>query len=560
MIYTEILDSDKELLKTNTCAIKTKIIVKEISSLDTQSIADEEVGNLFEVLTEDDYIKDWLYTEERYVPDNGFIGQFVARTLSGNFQDVSEEFTLENKAIELRLAIVNLKGTEQTENWYSLGTFNVTKPENDDVTDNTTFEAMDNTILFNKSFNYDYIDTEYEKSFKTLCEEGTGMTALELAKYTCKQVGVTFGSESFTNDDFQIISNQFVSDDSCRDVMKAIAQLAYSWVYIDWDDKCYIPLINFDSESVDEYDIITPDEYFSLTLQKEMYGPVNNVRIGMSAVTNTAPVQADDETSITEYGETLIEINDNPITYNDNIREEAIKKATVLWGLIYNPLETETIGHPWFKAHKTICVEDTSGYKRYTLPLNLEINYTGHIRTTITSIADTKSEQENGYNKTVYKDLKNLYITIDKQNGTIESLNQKVTATEDGLGSLTTEVRSMTTDTYTRTEINKIISGTSPDGTVVSSVKTTAGTLDDNGLTIEQTDAETKTNINADGMIIYDATGGLDDSLLTVNSTGMIAKNARIDTYLNIGQHSRLEDYTHTDYTEGTGVFWIGGD
>lgn len=547
MIYTEILDSDKLLLKNNTCAIKTKIIVKP------RNESEEEI-----VLTEDNSVKDWTYDDDRLVPDQGFIGQFVARTLTGNLQDISEDFNIEDRALELRLAIVSL-GENPTENWYSLGTFYVTKPENNDVSDNTKFESLDKTILFNADFNYNYVSTNFPTSFATLCETNVGITAINLAKYVCEQVGVTFGTTSFVNDDFLISSNQFVSGDSCRDVMKAIAQLAYSWVCIDWDDKCYIPAIEKDTTVVTNIDTIDSDEYFTLTLQKTNYGPVNKVSVGLSTVDGER-VENTDTSSIQQHGETEIDVFDNPITYNTILRSQAIEGSNILFGIEFTPLNVETIGHPWVKGYKLICVEDTSGNKKYTLPLNNEIKYTGHIRSVISSVIDTKTENTKGYNKKLYKDLQNVYIELDKQQGTITEVVSKTKALDDGLSSLETLVKNTTTDTYTKTEINEIISGTSPDGTVVSSVKTTAGTLDKDGLTIEQTDADTKTNINANGMIIYDATGGIEDVLLTVNKDGVIAKNIRVNTYLNIGQHSRIEDYTSPDYVEGTGVFWIGGE
>lgn len=547
MIYTEILDSDKLLLKNNTCAIKTKIIVKP------RNESEEEI-----VLTEDNSVKDWTYDDDRLVPDQGFIGQFVARTLTGNLQDISEDFNIEDRALELRLAIVSL-GENPTENWYSLGTFYVTKPENNDVSDNTKFESLDKTILFNADFNYNYVSTNFPTSFATLCETNVGITAINLAKYVCEQVGVTFGTTSFVNDDFLISSNQFVSGDSCRDVMKAIAQLAYSWVCIDWDDKCYIPAIEKDTTVVTNIDTIDSDEYFTLTLQKTNYGPVNKVSVGLSTVDGER-VENTDTSSIQQHGETEIDVFDNPITYNTSLRSQAIEGSNILFGIEFTPLNVETIGHPWVKGYKLICVEDTSGNKKYTLPLNNEIKYTGHIRSVISSVMDTKTENTKGYNKKLYKDLQNVYIELDKQQGTITEVVSKTKALDDGLSSLETLVKNTTTDTYTKTEINEIISGTSPDGTVVSSVKTTAGTLDKDGLTIEQTDADTKTNINANGMIIYDATGGIEDALLTVNKDGVIAKNIRVNTYLNIGQHSRIEDYTSPDYIEGIGVFWIGGE
>lgn len=547
MIYTEMLDSDKLLLKNNTCAIKTKIIVKP------RNESEEEI-----VLTEDNSVKDWTYDDDRLVPDQGFIGQFVARTLTGNLQDINEDFNIEDRELELRLAIVSL-GENPTENWYSLGTFYVTKPENNDVSDNTKFESLDKTILFNADFNYNYVSTNFPTSFATLCETNVGITAINLAKYVCEQVGVTFGTTSFVNDDFLISSNQFVSGDSCRDVMKAIAQLAYSWVYIDWDDKCYIPIIGKDTTVVTDIDTMNSDEYFTLTLQKTNYGPVNKVSVGLSTVDGER-VENTDTTSIQQHGETEIDIFDNPITYNTSLRSQAIEGSNILFGIEFTPLDVETIGHPWVKGYKLICVEDTSGNKKYTLPLNNKIKYTGHIRSVISSVIDTKTESTKGYNKKLYKDLQNVYIELDKQQGIITEVVSKTKALDDGLSSLETLVKNTTTDTYTKTEINEIISGTSPDGTVVSSVKTTAGTLDKDGLTIEQTDADTKTNINANGMIIYDATGGVQDALLTVNKDGVIAKNIRVNTYLNIGQHSRIEDYTSPDYVEGTGIFWIGGE
>ena len=77
-------------------------------------------------------------------------------------------------------------------------------------------------------------------------------------------------------------------------------------------------------------------------------------------------------------------------------------------------------------------------------------------------------------------------------------------------------------------------------------------------MTIEQTNATTKTNVNANGMVIYDTSGSGEDELLVVDSDGVIGKNMTVRTYLTIGSHSRVEDYTHTDGTNGTGVFWVG--
>lgn len=95
----------------------------------------------------------------------------------------------------------------------------------------------------------------------------------------------------------------------------------------------------------------------------------------------------------------------------------------------------------------------------------------------------------------------------------------------------------------------------------VSKVKTETGyTFDNNGLTIEKTNAKTKSTLNETGLNIKDATGSSEESLLFAgydNNTGetiVKSKNMTVEKYLTIGTHSRIEDYK-----EGTGVFWIGG-
>lgn len=95
----------------------------------------------------------------------------------------------------------------------------------------------------------------------------------------------------------------------------------------------------------------------------------------------------------------------------------------------------------------------------------------------------------------------------------------------------------------------------------VSKVKTETGyTFDNNGLTIEKTNAKTKSTLNEKGLNIKDATGSSEESLLfagydnEIGETIVKSKNMTVEKYLTIGKYSRIEDYE-----EGTGVFWIGG-
>lgn len=116
-------------------------------------------------------------------------------------------------------------------------------------------------------------------------------------------------------------------------------------------------------------------------------------------------------------------------------------------------------------------------------------------------------------------------------------------------------VTTLQTNTYTKTQIDTKLT----DGSVTK-VLTTAGTFDENGLTIEKTNAKTKGNFNETGITVMDATGSSNTELLfagydeELNETIVRSKNINVTKYLTIGKNSRIEDYE-----SGTGIFYVGG-
>ena len=101
---------------------------------------------------------------------------------------------------------------------------------------------------------------------------------------------------------------------------------------------------------------------------------------------------------------------------------------------------------------------------------------------------------------------------------------------------LQNSVERIQTDTYTKTEINTKLT----DGSVTK-VTTTCGTFDENGLTIEKTNAKTKGNFNEKGMKVVDATGSSEEILLfagydeETDETIVKSKNMTVEKYLTIG-------------------------
>lgn len=464
-------DEDKTALKDSTAAIRCKLIVKATDSL-------PEI-----VLTDDDAIKDWTYTDERYVPQQGFIGQFVARTLSGNLQDIDDNFNIENREVELQVGVMHIGsrftyiisedgvklmtengeyiilrdlGEDQT-NWYSFGNFIITNPEDNEVSDNTKFEAMDYAKLFNAKFDGDFMNDEFEQSLNTIVavDKETGkprgkVTALWLAKYVCAQAGVEFGQEFFTNSDFEIDFNSFQAGETCRDVMKEIAKLAFSWVRIDWDNKCYIDFgegaATFARNATEEID---NDQYYSLETKKEIYGPINRVYVGMSGIDGETLLVAEDVISVAQHGEKPLYIYDNPLIYSPELREK-IKdnnSASKLLGLSYAQLTSETVGHLWLKGNEQITFLDMENTPRSTYAFNRTIEYSGHVKSKIDTMGESEVEETLAYENEVIRNIKNAKILVEKHEGRITEVTTSVERVESDLEE----------NYYTRKETNEVI-------------------------------------------------------------------------------------------------------
>ena len=403
------------------------------------------------IKTLDEYsIVELDYEDFRYVDSESIvIGQFVARKITGKLDQIYTEFEIEDTELEVQIGVSYNNNTT----YYSLGNFLVTKPTTDDVKEKTEFEAMDYTKKFNKKFD--------DTNLIFPC------TALELAQYTCDLCGVELGTTSFANDDFIIQDNQYVEGDTCRKVMQDIGKLAYSWVRIDWDNKCYI---DFDTkDNIIDYNRITNTEYYDLSLQREVLGPVNRVVIGIRDVDGENAV-IEDSDSIEEYGVTEIQLYDNNLTYTPELRLQAIQAATRLFGLTYLPLETNTIGHPWLIGNERIEVKDMNDNLLYTYPWDRTIAYNGHIKSKLVSKADTKTETEYRNYGDLETATRQTRIIVDKQNQTIEALAEAVQPISNeisNVGSITLE--NAYEGTLHRLEIKGSISALFPSTTLYPS-------------------------------------------------------------------------------------------
>ena len=428
-------DNVKEALLDGSATIQTKI---EIITDDEENI----------ILDEQNGVVSWDYEDFRYVKDEGWIGQFVARQVNGVVKNISDDFSMTDKEFVLHMGVKIGDNTT----WYNLGNFLVNKVTDDEVNDKTSFEALDYT----KRFNQTYVD-----SITYPC------TALELAQNVCGQCGCELGNTNFKHNDWEITGNVFTNGESCREVLKAIGKLAYSWVRIDWDNKVYIDFIK--NTEVNEYNKINNSNYYSLTTQKEKIGAINRVVIGYKDIEGER-TKVEDIESIDANGVNEITIYDNPLVYNQELREKAIVGAEDLFGLEYLPLETLTVGHPWLKGDELVEVTNMEGKVHKTIPFDRTIQYFGHIKTKINVATNTKTNTEYAYESGIDGRLRKTEIMVDKINGqitevieeqdeTTKKLNETISTVEETkqtISSVETTVEDITTTTQTSTGGNSL--------------------------------------------------------------------------------------------------------
>lgn len=139
-----------------------------------------------------------------------------------------------------------------------------------------------------------------------------------------------------------------------------------------------------------------------------------------------------------------------------------------------------------------------------------------------------------------------------------DGITETVSKTEETINILTGEVESTKQEILeVKKESNQLvvdIQKITNDG--VEKVTNTTGTFDESGLTIDNSESPTKTQITPDGMIVKRKAGGTDEDVLTATSSGVDATNLHAKTYLIVGGRSRFENYS----SNRTGCFWIGED
>ena len=186
----------------------------------------------------------------------------------------------------------------------------------------------------------------------------------------------------------------------------------------------------------------------------------------------------------------------------------------------------------------------------------------------------TETDSPNFEDYTWYKFTESIDGTLDKlqeqindnsasiQNNysdLIQALSEKADISK--IDDITTQVKQLQTDTYTKTEIQQIANGTGVDGTTVTAVISTEGTFDKDGMHYSRSDKDTATTINYKGLEVDDKNGnellfaGVEDG--TDNSI-VRTDNLTVSTYLRVANNrGRIEEYEDENGNVGVGFFLV---
>lgn len=138
-------------------------------------------------------------------------------------------------------------------------------------------------------------------------------------------------------------------------------------------------------------------------------------------------------------------------------------------------------------------------------------------------------------------------------NEIIGSVTEVETRLNESIGSVDSRVETLTQEVSTKMTAEAVeikVQSALENGT--SKVVTSTGyTFDEDGMTVQKSGSEMKTQITENGMTVFQN----DEAVLTANNTGVDAKNLHATTYLIVGKNSRFEDFGENR----TGCFWIGG-
>lgn len=400
----------------------------EYSDYDTETYND--LVEIEEPIKLDEYdLKDFSILDDIYTPEQGFIGSVIAKQLTLNLFKPSD-IDLTNREVETFVGVEVSENNEWVPKYVPYGNFIIQKPENETVTEKTSFEALDYMVKFNIPF---------KDTLTYPCQIKDVLNAI------CEQTEVLCATTSFPNSDFEVENNQFVSGETCRDVLKAIAQISGTSARIGRDNKLYLIFPN--NQTIENFD---ETDYMADIKINNTFGPVNRLVLRMSQVEGENVTIQDDE-AIQRDGIKELIITDNPFLYTQEKREKAINEIwKVVKGLTYTDYEMKVIPRPYMDSGDGMLIKNTDGTAVYSYLFTHEINFTGGLTGNMSATADTETETKYTFQPDLSNRMTHTEFIVDKANQTITGIveeqgeiNNRITQLQLNIDNITADVKTV---------------------------------------------------------------------------------------------------------------------
>ena len=299
--------------------------------------------------------------------------------------------------------------------------------------------------------------------------------------------------------------------------------------------KFYGGVTNINSTSPITFKLFTSDPFICYSLKTENYGDIS--------------LDSWDNITYTLGNKNYNTLINNTITYEMSIMSKVDTKIPTK----QQEVTTNVVG---------------GNMEARVRKIGSEVNSLSGQVTILGEEVDETSESLAEFTLTTDASIQSLTQTTSNLSSTEATHYQEMLSKMDDKASIsdietvTTQVNALQTDTYSKTEIQKILNGTDENGNVVQVVQTTAGTFDENGMTYNKTGAKTSSTINEAGLKVYEGSDMSKELLFagfdTATQQALVrVANLYLTQFLGLDVW-RVEIINDSTNGKGLGFFYIG--
>lgn len=321
--------------------------------------------------------------------------------------------------------------------WFPMGSFTVSSAEADPesrVVSITAYDAVDSL----SAHTVDELELTYPLTLKAYLE------ALAAA------AGLSAAAADFPQSDLVLEGPpNFSGGETLREAFAWLAECAFGNGVADRDGALAIRPMVYGTPP-DAVESIPADLYFTADTGAA-YGPVNTLTL--ARLPQNDNIYRENADAVAAYGRIPLQISDNP--FLDGIRDTVIDTLFAqVSGAVLQPYSMEWRGDPRLEPGDPVLLQDTTGGSRLLIYAGETMSFDGGLSSTATFPAVTVEAIDYGGALNVKETLRRAQMQVDKVNGRIEALVQKVQDTADGM-TADYQTRILQTAEELRTEVSE---------------------------------------------------------------------------------------------------------